>query len=440
MIERRQRIPAEEVIDPKRWNLPYWVEPEAVVKAREKEQAKAEKEANTEVEVEEEEIEVEPLTAEQLENIRQDAYNEGLQQGLVEGRQKGEKLGAEEGRKEGLTAGTEEGRKLGFEAGNDEGKKQALEEGEKQTQQTIDDLQSVITNLSEELSTHKNMLEDFLPELVTQLAQAVINEELSQGSEHIVALVNLALAALPVDKSDLSIELNSKDLPFLEAAFEQNNIQTQLSVHDEISAGGCKLVTSKSVADFTLEDRWQNVLAQYKRQLQLGLMQDEAALDQAALDQAALDQAALDQTKQAESELKKQLLADEKSEAQAEQVPEQEDTKSQSSATPSEAPQADADEELIQSSEQESEQESEGEPEETPQATPIETPTPESLPEAPLEVPETSPNEVPTQSPPESNPESPTELPADFPPETHSQAQSNSPSQADDDEPPESQQ
>ena len=27
MIERRQRIPAEEVIEPKRWNLPYWVEP-----------------------------------------------------------------------------------------------------------------------------------------------------------------------------------------------------------------------------------------------------------------------------------------------------------------------------------------------------------------------------------------------------------------------------
>ena len=282
MIERRQRIPAEEVTDPKSWNLPYWVEPEAVVKAREKEQAQAEQE----VEVEEEEIEVEPLTAEQLENIRQDAYNEGLQQGLVEGRQKGEKLGAQEGHKEGLTAGTEEGRKLGFEAGNDEGKKQALEEGQQQTQQTVDDLQLVIKNLSEELSSHKNIIDDFLPELVTQLAQAVINEELSQGSEHIVALVNLALAALPVDRSDLSIELNSKDLPFLEAAFEQNNIQAKLSVADEITAGGCKLVTSKSVADFTLEDRWQNVLAQYKRQLQLGLMQDEDVLDELYKDSA----------------------------------------------------------------------------------------------------------------------------------------------------------
>ena len=412
MIERRQRIPAEEVIEPKRWNLPYWVEPEAVVKAREKEQAKAEKEADTEVEVEEEEIEVEPLTAEQLENIRQDAYNEGLQQGLVEGRQKGEKLGAQEGRKEGLTAGTEEGRKLGFEAGNHEGKKQALEEGEKQTQQTIDDLQSVINNLSEALSSHKNSIENFLPELVTQLAQAVINEELSQGSEHIVALVKLALAALPVEKSDLSIELNSKDLPFLEAAFEQENIQAKLSVVDEISAGGCRLVTSKSVADFTLEDRWQNVLAQYNRQLQLGLMQDEAVLDQAALDQAALDV-----TKGAEAELEKQALASAEIEAEAEQqIPKQQDGDGQSSATPSEAPKANADEELTHSSQQESEQE----PEEIPPTAPTETPTPATLPEAPQEVPESSPNEVPTQSPPESSPESPTEVPADFPPETHS--------------------
>ncbi len=67
----------------KNWNLPFWTEPASVIKAREKEEA--------ETIVEEEEIEIEPLTAEQLEQIRQEAYNEGLQQGLVEGRQKGEK-------------------------------------------------------------------------------------------------------------------------------------------------------------------------------------------------------------------------------------------------------------------------------------------------------------------------------------------------------------
>lgn len=271
MIERRQRIPADEVVDPKSWNLPFWVEPEALVKAREKELAKEQLEA--EVEVEEEEIEVEPLTADQLEQIRQEAYNEGLEQGLVEGRQKGEKLGAQEGHKEGLAAGTEEGRKLGFEAGNSEGKKQAQESGDQQTQQTIEQLESVIHSLSDQLSAQKNDIENLLPELVEMLAQAVIHEELSQGSEHIVALVKLAIDALPLDKSHLIIELNEQDLPFLEASFEQNNIEAKLNTNNSISPGGCQLITDKSVADFTLESRWAQVIKQYKSQLEVGLLQ-----------------------------------------------------------------------------------------------------------------------------------------------------------------------
>ena len=271
MIERRQRIPADEVVDPKSWNLPFWVEPEALVKAREKELAKEQLEA--EVEVEEEEIEVEPLTADQLEQIRQEAYNEGLEQGLVEGRQKGEKLGAQEGHKEGLAAGTEEGRKLGFEAGNSEGKKQAQESGDQQTQQTIEQLESVIHSLSDQLSAQKNDIENLLPELVEMLAQAVIHEELNQGSEHIVALVKLAIDALPLDKSHLIIELNEQDLPFLEASFEQNNIEAKLNTNNSISPGGCQLITDKSVADFTLESRWAQVIKQYKSQLEVGLLQ-----------------------------------------------------------------------------------------------------------------------------------------------------------------------
>ena len=278
MIERRQRIPAEEVVDPKSWNLPFWVEPEALVKAREKEEAQEQLEA--EAEVEEEELEVEPLTAEQLEQIRQEAYNEGLEQGLVEGRQKGEKLGTQEGRKEGLATGTQEGHKLGLEAGKAEGQKKALEKSDKETKQTIAHLESVITVLTDQMTSQKVAIENLLPELVEMLAQAVIHEELSQGSEHIVALVNLAIEALPLDKSDLTVEINEKDLPFLEASFQRNNIEVKVNTNGNISPGGCQLVTDKSVADFTLQDRWEEVIKQYKNQLEIGLLQDTSGQEE----------------------------------------------------------------------------------------------------------------------------------------------------------------
>ncbi len=239
MIERRERIPAAEVIEPKRWKMPYWTEPESVIKARE--------EAEAETVVEEEEIEVEPLTAEQLELIRQEAYNEGLEQGLIEGRQNGEKVGRKEGHAEGLKSGQEEGHKLGYETGHKEGESKAQAQGEKETALEIANLQVIIKQLSEEFSQHKNTLEDVLPNLVEQLASAVVTEELSQGSEHIVALVNAALDALPMDKSQLQIEINPADLPFLEAVFEQSEWSGQLKADEKIEAGGCRLHTTHSV-------------------------------------------------------------------------------------------------------------------------------------------------------------------------------------------------
>jgi hypothetical protein len=63
MSDRRERIPAAEVPDPKLWKLPFWTEPKHIVQA----EVEAEEEDDSEVLIEEEEIEIEPITAEQLE-------------------------------------------------------------------------------------------------------------------------------------------------------------------------------------------------------------------------------------------------------------------------------------------------------------------------------------------------------------------------------------
>jgi len=272
MVERRERIPADEVAESKNWNLPFWTEPASVIKAREKEES--------ETTVEEEEIEIEPLTAEQLEQIRQEAYNEGLQQGLVEGRQKGEKLGIEEGREEGLKLGQDEGRKLGFEAGSDEGKSQALQEGKKQTDDTVTQLQTVITTLESQFSQQKTAMEDLLPELVIMLSQAVVGEELDQGSAHIVALVNTALEALPLSQSQVSIEVHALDLPHLEAAFQGSKFASCLTNNDDLEPGGCRLLSEYSTVDFSVSERWQSVLSSYHSQLQLGLLHGEDSAEE----------------------------------------------------------------------------------------------------------------------------------------------------------------
>jgi len=269
MSERRQRIPAEEIEGLEKWKLPFWTEPKHIVKNE------VEEEADDDVLVEEEEIEVEPLTAEQLEAIRQEAYNEGLQQGLVEGRQKGEKVGYEEGHSEGFEAGKEEGRKIGYDAGHGEGAKAAEEKLGIEKQNIIKRSCQILAEIEAQFSkTQKDFIEH-TPLLVQAMAEAVVNAELSNGSEHIRHLVSSACDALPTQTDRVQIRVNPLDLPYIEAAQEQGEFTGAIKGDESISAGGCVVSTDYSAVDFTLSNRWLQVVAQFKDLWQLG---DQAEL------------------------------------------------------------------------------------------------------------------------------------------------------------------
>jgi len=295
MTERRERIPADEVKESKRWNLPYWTEPNHLVHSEEPAE-------DEEVLVEEEELEVEPFTAEQLEVIRQEAFNEGLEQGLVEGRQKGEKLGHEEGYQEGLKQGQDEGRKLGFDAGFEQGEKQAFENGTEENKKHAEQLQSIFKSIKQQIEEQKQALNEDLPDIILAMAKAVITEELSQGSEHIVHLVEQALDALPLDSGDLKIDVNPEDLPFIEAAIEQGDFEGVAHGSDDIEAGGCRVHTRYSTVDFTLSSRWAAIEKQYRNQLQLSLNAQET-LDEAVISTHDEDEHEADQVQQAEDSL-----------------------------------------------------------------------------------------------------------------------------------------
>ncbi len=267
MTDRRERIPADEVGDPKRWNLPFWTEPKHVVHSEEHEEE--------DVTVEEAEVEVEPLTAEQLETIRQEAFNEGLEQGLIEGRQKGEKLGYDEGHAEGFKQGEQEGKRLGFDAGFETGEKQAFQNGTLEQEKIAKRFQALLVDVHQQLSDSKQQLLNDIPDIILAMAKAVITEELSQGSEHIVTLVQQALDALPLESGELKIEVNPQDLPFVEAAIEQDVFAGVARASSDVEAGGCRIHTRYSSVDFTLSERWGNIEKQYRHHLQLALNQDE---------------------------------------------------------------------------------------------------------------------------------------------------------------------
>jgi flagellar assembly protein FliH len=330
MSDRRGRIPAEEVPEPKLWKLPFWTEPKHIVQA---EVEIEEEEDDSEVLIEEEEIEIEPITAEQLEAIRQEAYNEGLEQGLVEGRQKGEKLGFDEGNKVGITEGKEVGEKLGYDAGFQKGEKQAEADADNKSAELNSKLHSCMRNMEKSVSEQKTAVEDILPNLVISIAEAVVAEELSHGSEHIINIVQQALNALPTDTGGLTIECNPHDLDFLINAQIDTDFDAKFKSNEKISAGGCKINSRYSAIDFQLSERWNVIIKQYGEQLKLGFSQLDdikilAAEEQKEKDTAlALAQKEVEGIAEKEKEKEKDKVFEQVSEVQpqdtAENIPEE---------------------------------------------------------------------------------------------------------------------
>ena len=104
--EHHHPIAAGDARDVKPWRLPYWTEPPAWLA----EKAAAEETEAVAADVHEADDVIPMPTAEELENIRREAYNAGLEQGLVEGRQQGHKEGYDNGHKEGYAAAFAEGK------------------------------------------------------------------------------------------------------------------------------------------------------------------------------------------------------------------------------------------------------------------------------------------------------------------------------------------
>ena len=124
---------------------------------------------------EEEVSEPEPLTAQEIEEIRQAAHDEGFSQGKEEGFAKG----YEEGKAQGIEEGTLQGIEQGNEQGLAQGKASIDALGEK-WQQLIEQLHKPLANVE------KNIEEQLL-NLVVQLTEAVVLQEAKMNPDILMA-------------------------------------------------------------------------------------------------------------------------------------------------------------------------------------------------------------------------------------------------------------
>jgi flagellar assembly protein FliH len=198
-----------------------------------------------------EEEEPQPLTAQEIEDIRQAASEEGFSQGKEEGFAKGYE--------EGKAKGYEDGQSQGIEEGNEQG----LLQGKDEIDQQSAHWQNLIEQLHEPLASVEKNVEEQLLNLVLQLTEAVVLHEAKTNPDILMAAIATGIKSLPSSESQTQICVNPSDIKLVEAQFGTDHITQQgwrLLPAPQLPQGSCQIENSTSNIDLQMKVRLKQVL------------------------------------------------------------------------------------------------------------------------------------------------------------------------------------
>lgn len=171
-----------------------------------------------------------PFTVEELEQIREEAYNEGFATGERDG----------------------------FHAGQ----LKAQQEAKARLDQRMGEIDALLTQLMEPMNEQDEQVEDMLLKLVENMVRQVIQRELRTDSSQIVKVLRGALKALPMGAGNIRIYLNPADFEAIKALRERHEESWRLLEDDTLLAGGCRVETEHSQLDATVETRLKQIIEQ----------------------------------------------------------------------------------------------------------------------------------------------------------------------------------
>lgn len=209
------------------------------------------------------EPEIKPLTAEQIDTIRTQAYQEGLLSG----------------NEEGYTQGKQEGLDKGFQEGFEKGKQQGLEKGLEEAKTLIDEklaaLNSIIDKLNEPIAKIDNEVKNELVILSTTIAKTIVHIETQQNTDVLMQAISNGIKSLPINENSYQISLHPDDLELVMSQYSQEDIlykSWQLIESPDLSRGGCSIQTENNAVDLSIETRCKQVINQLY--LDHGLLDD----------------------------------------------------------------------------------------------------------------------------------------------------------------------
>ncbi|MCO7568693.1 flagellar assembly protein FliH [Pseudomonas chlororaphis] len=167
--------------------------------------------------------EVQPLTLEELESIRQEAYNEGFATG----------------EKEGFHSTTLKVR----------------QEAEVALVAKLQALEQLMVNLFEPIAEQDTQIEKTLVELVKHVTREVIQRELAMDSSQIEHVMREALKLLPLGVDNVRLYVNPQDFEQVKSLRERHEESWRIVEDEALLPGGCRVETEHSRIDASVETR-----------------------------------------------------------------------------------------------------------------------------------------------------------------------------------------
>lgn len=194
------------------------------------------------------------LTEEQIEQIKQGAY----QDGLFQGQEAGFKQGYDKGKEEGLAAGHSEGLELG--------KAEGVAAGEEYIKQQVDTFMELANQFANPLELMNNQVEKQLVDMVLALTKEVVHVEVQTNPQIILDTIKQSVEALPILGHAITLKLNPIDVDIVRAAYGDDELNIRnwtLAVEPSLNRGDVYIEAGDSSVSYKLEDRVKNVLQSF---------------------------------------------------------------------------------------------------------------------------------------------------------------------------------
>ncbi|MGC9403209.1 MULTISPECIES: flagellar assembly protein FliH [Vibrio] len=245
------RLDDESVAQPKKWGLPDYG---AEVNKNAKETA-----MNYDpswVPSFEDPVEEAPLqlTNDEIEQIKQGAYQEGL----LQGQEAGFKQGYDKGKEQGI----EEGRTEGLELGKSEG----LVAGQSFIDEQVATFVSLANQFAQPLELMNAQVEKQLVDMVLLLVKEVVHVEVQTNPQVILDTVKQSVEALPVSGHAITLKLHPEDVDIIRQSYGDKELDFRnWTLHSEpaLNRGDVQIEAGESSVNYRLEERIRSVIASF---------------------------------------------------------------------------------------------------------------------------------------------------------------------------------